>query len=291
MGRGAVTDLETRLQSELARRAAISPAPTMPPGTLGRVRRRQALFAGVVTSVVIVLAASGIGLFRFAPSDVGAGSQPLRPPTSPLERVPIGWPSVDVLDPSGAYPPPAADVDAVDGVRVLATGTVEGYGFSFLAWTGSGNPADQAPNGPCILFVGPSPDSTNGGGGGPISTTCGHFWDPPITDGIDLIVTSQQNRAAEGIGATFGFVSARVSRLVVTLGDGASHPIPMLQGPDGWGGVRAFLVFAPADRPGTVSALASDGTLLARGPTCRFRAGAGGTCTVAAEQVAAIPSR
>jgi hypothetical protein len=285
-----MTDLETRLRNELVRRAGI-PTATMPGGTLGRVRRRQAIFVTVAASLAIVLATSGIGLLRTSPSDVGSGSEPLQPPTSPLERVPEGWPSVDVLDPSGAYPPPAADVDAVDGVRVLATGTVEGYGFSFLAWTGSGDPADDAPNGPCVLFVGPSPTSSNRGGGGPISSTCGHAWDPPIPEGADLIVTSQQDAAAEGVGATFGFVSERVSDLVVSMGDGTSRSIPILRGPAGWEGVRAFLVFAPADRSGVLSALASDGTLLARGSTCRFRPGAGGACTVEAEQVAPIPAR
>lgn len=286
-----MNDLETRLQSELVRRAGTPLPPTMPPGTIGRVRRRQAIVSSAATFVVIALATSGIGLFRTTPPDVGSGSGSLRPPTSLLERVPDGWPTVDVLDPSGAYPPPAADVDAVDGIRVLATGTVEGYGFSFLAWTGSGDPADDAPDGPCVLFAGPSPTSTNGDGSGPISATCGHFWDPPVPDGTDLLVTSQQNGVAEGVGATFGFVSGRVSELIVAAEGGSRRSIPLLPGLAGWGGVRAFLVFAPADRPGTISALASDGTLLARGSTCRFRPGAGGACTVEAEQVAPIPSR
>jgi hypothetical protein len=282
-------DLDTRLRTELIGRAGFHPAPTMPAGTLGRVRRRQAFVASLAMVIVVGSVATGIGLFRAAPSNVESGSGSLRPPASPLELVPEGWPSVDVLDTSGAYPPPAADVDAVDGVRVLATGTVDAFGFTFLAWTGSGDPDDHAPEGPCVLFAGPSLGSANGGGGGPVSSTCGQFWDPPISDGIDLIVTSQQNAAAEGIGATYGFVSERVSDLVVTVGGSTSRSIPLLQGPSRWGGVRAFLVFAPADRAGIISALASDGTLLAHGPTCRFRPSSSGSCTVEAKQVAPIP--
>ena len=128
-----MNDLETRLRDGLLRRAGPPLLPTMPPGTIGRVRRRQAVVSSVATFVVIALAATGIGLFRTTPSNVGSASGSLRPPASLLERVPEGWPSVDILDPSGAYPAPAAGVDAADGVRVRASGPLQGRGVSFHA--------------------------------------------------------------------------------------------------------------------------------------------------------------
>ena len=286
---------ETKIREALEHHVGSPPVRIMPPGTRPRVRRRQ---AGWVAGVAVIAAAAMVGSVAVLralpgsgePTDGGTGTFVRN---HPLEFVPQGWPAVNVGDPAQGYTMPPNVAGTNGEVRVIATGTVDGAGFSFQSFVGSG---DEDLTGPCLGFAGPglnefaSPDPQPPGAVGGISSgTCAHAQGVPGR--TDLYVGGQQDpEQAPGIVATYGFASQRVDGLAVRLDDGRTFDIPLLGSPPGWEGVQAYLFFPPDGATGTLTAFAADGTKLARGPICVANgiSGGGGECGGPAEQLAPV---
>jgi hypothetical protein len=213
----------------------------------------------------------------------------------PLEFVPEGWPTVDIGDPADGYRMPAEVAGAAGPVRVIASGTVDGEGFSFQSYVGAGPSVEES--GPCLGFAGPgldrfaSPDpQPPGAAGGISSSTCAHAQGVPAR--ADLYLAGQLDPGqAPDVAPNYGFLSPRVARLQVRLDDGSVADIPLLESPSGWDGFRPFLFFPPAGHRGVLTAFGGDGTELARASICApgGAAGAGG-CGGPVTQLAPIPT-
>jgi hypothetical protein len=287
-----MNDLETRLRDALVQHVARTEIPPMPPRAMRRIRLHQVLNGAMVG---VALAVAGIAIITLlgTPSSAPRSSPPAagRGPTSVIEVVPDGWPTVDVLDPTLAYRPAQHLARHVDPIHVVASGVVQGHTFSLLAWTGRADAGDPGPVGPCLLFAGPGPPASGGGGGGPVALTCAHTQNPPVPDAADLSLFTQQNVAATGVGANSGFVSPRVLRLDVVLEDGSRHPIELLDGPSGWDGVRTFLFFPPQVSGGILQAIDGGGRILADAPICVFESGFSGSCGGPARQLVEVAER
>jgi hypothetical protein len=296
-----MNDLETRLRRTLDERAGDPGTRRMPPGTMGRLRRRQArsVGAGLVLGVAAVLVAAGV--LRILPrggEGVGLAGGPLVAPSHPIEDVPHGWPRVDVMDPADApHVIRPAVADAIGSVDVLASGSVAGAEFSFMGWFG-GREEDGVP-GPCFGFAGPwsggtpPTDPVLQGFGGIVSSTCSHWrYQLPVPTAADLHLSGQRDtQNTPGIAANYGVVSGRVARLQVRLEDGSTSAILILEGPESWGDVRAFLFFPPAAKQGTLTAFDREGRALARADICEATyEGASGGCGGPVEQLADPPS-
>jgi len=289
--------LETRIREALDRSVGAPPQRSMPPGTRSRVRRRQARW--VVGIVVVAVGAVFGGLTALKAIPGGGGGAPGEGgtfvPNHPLEFVPEGWPTVRIGDPADGYTLPSEVAGAAGPVRVIASGTVDGHGFSFQSYVGDPR---AGTSGPCLGFAGPgldrfaSPDPQPPGAvGGISSSTCAT--DQGVPQSLDMYRTSQQDTdQAPGTAPNYGFLSARVDRLGLRLDDGSTVDIPVLPSPPGWEGMQAFLFFPPVGSSGTLTAYAADGTELARAPMCSFSedaafgCGGGGTTT----QLAPVPT-
>jgi hypothetical protein len=289
-----MNDIETVIRETLHQRAGEPPIRRLPPGTMRLIRRRQAGFSAALIMAGAAAVALAAGVVRILPqgSDAyGPGGGPLVGPTHPIESVPAGWPRVDVRDPSDAYTIPEHIADADGRVDVLASGTVAGAEFSFMAWTGGREEDGVA--GPCIGFAGPwsgGPPPTDPaleGFGGIVSHTCAHWHEEPVPAAADLYLAGQRDRqSAPGIAANYGVVSGRVARLEVRLDDGSSTEFVILDGPPRWQDVKAFIFFPPAGREGTVTAFDLDGRALARAEICQaVQEDAAGGCAGPTEQL------
>ncbi len=287
---------EMKVRDALDRGVGVPPLRSMPPGTRSRVRGRQARWVAGLTVVAVAVTLAGIGTLRIAASGgngPASGNDIVR--DHPLEFVPQGWPAVDVGDPADGYtmPPDAAGSDGP--VRVIASGTVDGEGFSFQSFVGAGPDADL--RGPCLGFAGPgldefaSPDPQPPGAvGGISSATCAHPQGVPAR--TDLYLAGQRSPQAPGIAAHYGFLGPRVTRLELRLDDGATVDVPLLGSPPGWDGIQAFLFFPPEGSRGTLTALAEDGTPLAEARTCYtvYSDTASGGCGGPTTQLTPVPA-
>lgn len=293
-------DLESRLRATLHEQAADLSIRRMPPGTARALRLRQARSVVALATALAVAAFAAVVLLRLLPNGsnlYGPAGRPLLDPTHPIESVPAGWPRIDVLHPSDAYVIPRHVADADGRVKVLASGTVAGAEFSFMAWTGGREENGLA--GPCIGFAGPwggrtpPTDPTLQGFGGPITHTCAQWHEDPVPRGADLYLAGQrQPESVPGIAANYGVVSARVARLEVRLDGGSSTEVVILEGPRDWTDIRAFIFFPPADTNGSLTAFDSAGIALARAEICEGvdEGGAGG-CGGPSEQLVPLPEQ
>ncbi|MBI4261635.1 MAG: hypothetical protein HY658_13845 [Actinobacteria bacterium] len=291
-----MNDLETTVRETLTELAGDTAPRRMPPDTLRHLRRRQAGFLvgiAAATAFAVVGAAALVRVLPHGPSGTGlAGGSPV-PPWHPIEVVPEGWPAVDVLDPERAFLPPlGARQEEIDGaVEVLASGTAAGAEFSMLAWTGLGDPAAGEFSGPCIAFNGPftpgrvPPPSPDAGFGGVQSEACAAWADDAVPAARDIHLRGQSDGTTPGLTSNYGFLSPRVARLRLELGDGSVWEIAILEGPSSWEGVRAFLLFPPVGAEGVVVALDEAGRPLARAPLCMLDAGMSGGCLSDTEQL------
>jgi hypothetical protein len=290
--------LEREIREALDRKVGAPPARQMPKGTRSRVRGRQVRWIAAVTVVAVGVGFGGFAVLKSIPGHGGGpgdGGTQNAAPDDPLEFVPKGWPTVVIGDPADGYTVPP-DVAEADGpVRVIASGTVDGKGFSFQSYVGIG--PDPGWKGPCLGFAGPgldqfaSPDPQPPGAvGGVSSQTCANVQGVPGLK--DMFLTAQEDpEQAPGIAPNYGFLSSRVDGLELRLADGSTYGIVVLPSPPGWDGVQAFFFVPPQGVTGTVVALAADGTELARAQACTydeasaFGCGGGGGVT----QLAPIP--
>ena len=292
--------VEEAIRETLDRHVGAPPVRPMPSAIRSRVRRRQ---IGSIATVTVAAAAAAfvavVGLtalpLHHTPSNEPAASGPTAAGGQPLESVPSGWPRVQIGDPADGYTMPPDVADAVGPVRVIASGTVNGAGFSFQSYVGGGRLGEWT--GPCLGFAGPGlahfaspPPQPPGAVGGISSATCANGQGVPAR--TDLFLTGQEDPdQAPGLAANYGFLSPRVDRLVLRLDEGDPVDIPILESPPGWDGVQAFLFFPPEGVIGTLVAYSADGSELTRAPMCTysdraaFGCGGGGTPT----QLAPIP--
>jgi hypothetical protein len=294
-----MNDLETLVRESLLSQAGEPGARTLRGDTRRQVHRREARFAVGVVGVVAIAVAVAAGLLQILPrgdmrtsipSDGGFGG-------NPLEAVPPGWPAVDVGDPQDAFlPPPGGQSDQIIGeVLVLASGAVGGAEFSLLAWTGGGDVANGEFDGPCLGSNGPftpnvvPPPSPGSDFGGVQAGTCASWIDRPVPTDSDLDLMGQADGTTPALMSNYGFASERVARLEIILADGSTWPVPLLDGPSGWGGVQAFLFFPPRDAEGTLVAYDAAELALARAALCLHGVPSGGCRQPTEQLVAAAP--
>jgi hypothetical protein len=264
-----VTDVERAIRESLSRRADVTDVRAMPKGTAGQVRRRRVRFAASVALVTVTAIAAGVVAFRALPGDERSGHVP-------GSKGP--WPPVSETEPGMAFVPDVTG-DPED-LTVLTSGTVEGAAFSLVGWTG--NKAEY--QGPCIAFSGPftrggAPEPTDGGFGGRVAENCASWPTPTVPDGADLELLGEQDPSTPGLMANYGFLSPRVARVIVSIGNPADQlDIELLDGPAGWEGVRSFVFFPPPDTEGMLVAFDETGKPLARAVVCASRTDVPGGC-------------
>ena len=119
------------------------------------------------------------------------------------------------------------DVTGAHDVGVIASGTVDGEGFSFQSFVGEGG--GIAEGGACLGFAGPglgefaSPGLGPGASAASSSGTCAAVQGVPAEH--DLYLVGQQDpQQAPGIVANYGFLSDRVARLELRLDGGRTVP-------------------------------------------------------------------
>lgn len=264
-----MTNLETQLRESLRHIAGESGVRVMPPATLGRIRRRQAGVATGIAALVVVVLLGGTGLMRVMTREDNDG--PVRPADGTqwyeesLGAVPEGWPQIRLSEPHDAYISEANSKHVVGTKHVIASGTVAGSAFSFVAWTANGGACGD---GPSLELAGPAPIGKSPAAA--VATVgCASDDGPfPVPTGADLKVLGQGEGSLPELEASFGFVSGRVARLEVTMSDGAAIDIPILDGPGMWD-VRTFLVFPPQGDSEDLVAYDREGRALARAPLCR----------------------
>ena len=281
--------METRMREALQRNIGTQPARPMPGGTRGRIRGRQVRWVTGVAVTGLAAAVAGLGLVRILPRHAPPAYGPASGSMNPLERVPEGWPTVVIGDPADGYRMPQEVANSSGPVRVIASGTVNGYGFSFQSFVGAGS-TDES--GPCLGFAGPGldhfaspapqpPDAV----GGISSGTCAGAQGVPANK--DMYLAGQIDTQTPGIAPNYGFLSSRVDHLVLRLDDGSTVQIPVLESPPGWDGVQAFLFFPPNGTDGTLIAYSKDGMELASAQICKYSQVSGG-CGGVVKQLAPI---
>jgi len=284
--------IEERVREAFDRNVGVPPPRTMPAGTRARVRARQAGWVAMVCLSVAAVAFAGFqGLSRLPGDDGKPADGASIVPDHPLEFVPAGWPVVEIGDPADGYVMPP-NVTGAHDVGVIASGTVDGAGFSFQSFVGE--TGGIAEGGACLGFAGPglgefaSPGPQGPGAvGGVSSGTCAAVQGVPAEH--DLYLVGQQDpQQAPGIVANYGFLSDRVARLELRLDDGRIVRIPVIASPPGWDGIQAYLFFPPDGAAGELTAFAADGTALARVGICVANGIAGG-CGAPATQLAPLP--
>ena len=277
-----MTDMEAQVRDSLQRIAGEPRVQTMPPGTTRRIRRRQARVTTGIVALAVAALIAGAGLMQTLPH---AAAPPGRPAegrglaSDPLEAVPADWPQIRVADPSSAYVN-RDDYRHVDGEKhVISSGTVSGSEFSFVGWTADGGPCGH---GASLELAGPASPGERAATA--VSTRgCQDDGDALVPDGADLELWGQGEGSLPELEASFGFVSQRVARLEVTLSDGYSVEIPIMEGLPGWN-VSPFLVFPPQGVTEDLVAYDAQGRALARAPLCR-NDGISNTCRNPVEQL------
>jgi hypothetical protein len=274
-----MNDLESRVRAALRNYASDPGIRAMPPATRSQVHRREARFA----AGVIALTASAIALGALVvqslpraapPPDVAADGF-----TSPLEDVPVGWPTIDVRDPEEGYVP-FPNSDYADGPKqVIASGTVDGAPFSLVGFM----PSEVDEGDGCFEYAAPW-DGQPGSAG--VMGSCVGAPDLSVPNDADLDLLGSSTEPNGHIEANMGFVSRRVERLAIHPEGGSAFTIPILDGPEGWS-ARSFLVFFYEGTTGDVVAYAADGTVLARSSLCAVLGHSGG-CRGTVEQIAPL---
>jgi hypothetical protein len=232
---------EDRVREALRWRVGDPVVRAMPPGTVGRVRRRRAGTAAIValaTSAALLVVS--IAYVSLAPADrrQQGGLDPAADGyTSPLEEVPPGWPTVDVHDPGDTTIPLSVREGLPDAARLLVWGTVDGSDFELVGWDGA--------SGPCLAFVElPTLDGADLSG-----TTCARTSPGAVPSERDVRAVTARVDSNRPFWPTFGFVSER-ARIVYAWGglEQGMFRIPLLDDAE-TPGVRAFAFFPPTDAP------------------------------------------
>jgi hypothetical protein len=249
--------LEDRIRETLARHAGpVAPRP-MPPGTVAAVRRRLAVVVGA--TAVIALAAI-VGLVAML--SVWPRARELRPAApderSPLERVPPGWPAVEVTDPGAAtLPPPSDRVGA--GPVTLVAGSVDGSPFALWAWT-QGEAAGRI----CLGLGGPA--AAGASVPEPQRPGCVRGGMPDADLAVFASSADRSDRTA-----VFGLVTDRVFEAWVSVGEGGWYEVPLIHAILGRDEIRAFVAFPPSP-DGAIEVYGpgglAHGALLARATVC-----------------------
>jgi len=213
----------------------------MPPGTLARVRLREAAFVTAIALVTAITVVAAVSVLRMLPRESDR-SLPADGYLSPLEDVPPGWPAVQILDPRTASLPSLRDSDVTAGPTVVASGMVDGSAFTLYAYSLDRGDALIE----CVGFVGFSAE------GGSVSSapdvvTCSN--EPAVPQRLDVAFVGAGSSERPDLVADFGFVSERVDTIYVWGGgDLGMFEIPALEGLRGWD-VRPFF-FAPSTDAG-----------------------------------------
>jgi hypothetical protein len=222
----------------------------MPPGTVPRVRAREAAFVAAIAIVTAIALVAGGAVLRMLP-DGSDRSLPSDGYPSPLEEVPPGWPAVEISDPREAYLPSVGGDDVTDGPVVLASGTVDGSGFTLYAYSvGRGDDLVE-----CLGFVGfatqGEPVAT-----APDATTCADV--PAVPERQDVAFIGSGSALRPALEANFGFASERVGPVFVWGGgEYGMFRMPTLKGLRGWD-VDAFF-FVPSADAGPMEVYAKGG--------------------------------
>jgi hypothetical protein len=234
--------LEDRVRETLARHAgSVAPRP-MPPGTVAAVRRRSAAVAGV-TAVVVLAAIVGLVAMLSVWPRTGEHRPAARDERSPLERVPLGWPAVEVTDPAAApLSPHPTPVGA--GPVTLVAGSVDGSPFALWAWA-RGEAAGRI----CLGLGGPA--AVGASIPEPQRPGCARGGMPDA----DLAVFAASGDRPD-LTAVFGIVHERVFEVWVSVADGGWYEVPLIHAALGRAEIRAFVAFPPS----------SDGAIEVYGP-------------------------
>jgi hypothetical protein len=285
-----MTDIEARIRAALDERAIATAIRTMPPGTLRRIRSRQAGAALMAFATAMTFSFVAFALFSTpsGASRTAAGEdevvvvQPPRGLDSSLylhdvdPPAPGEWPDVTRGDLSGAYVDYSEEEAAsivVDKTAIDA-GRVQDEPWSLVALEQNGNGAlwSEGAPGPCgELFLGSWGD--DGGG-----SFCLRLDD--IEDSLEM--TSMGIVWGVGpITAYAGVATNRVDRIELDLVGGVSRLVPLLDGPPGVN-ARYFVVFVPNGARGSVLAYGESGEVVGRNELCAAQlevpADATGTC-------------
>ena len=287
-----MNDLEERIRASLDQRATASAIRTMPPGTRGRIRSRQAGSALVAFATAMAFSFFTFQLFsapssasRTADGEGEAKVQVVQPPSGldaslDLHDVdppaPGEWPDVTRGDLRGAYVDHAVEEAAsivVDKTAIDA-GRVQDEPWSLVALeqNGEGLLWSEASPGPCgELYMGSWGD--DGGG-----SFCLRL------DDLEGAVEMTSMGIVWGVGpitAYAGVATSRVDRIELDLVEGGSRRVPLLDGPPGVAG-RFFVVFVPNGARGSVVAYGASGEVVGRNVLCAAQlevpADATGTC-------------
>ena len=295
-----MNDLEERIRATLADRATAPAIRTMPSGTRGRIRSRQAGSALVAFAAATAFSFLTFQLFsapsgasRTADAEAVTKVQIVQPPQGldaslDLHDVdppaPGEWPDVTRGDLRGAYVDYAVEeeVSIVVDKTPIDAGRVQDEPWSLVALeqNGEGELWSEAAPGPCgELFLGSSGDDggasfclrLDGMEGSPEMSSIGIVWGVgPIT-------------------ASAGVVTSRVDRIELELVGGGSRRVPLLDGPPGVSG-RYFVVFVPNGARGSVVAYGESGEVVERDVLCAAQlevpADATGGCGNGAGQLA-----
>jgi hypothetical protein len=273
-----MNDLEERIRAMLADRAVAPAIRTMPPGTRGRIRSRQAGSALVALAAAMAFSFVTFQLFstpsgrsRTADGEGEAKVQVVQPPdgldaTLDLHDVdapaPGEWPAVTRGDLSGAYVDHSVEDEAsvvVDKTPIDA-GRVqdEPWSLGALEQNGEGLLWSEASPGPCgELYLGSW--GADGGAsfclrlddmeGSPEMTSMGIVWGVgPIT-------------------AYAGVATGAVDRIELELEGGGSREVPLLDGPPAVSG-RYFAVFVPNGARGRLVAYGPSGEVVVHHVLC-----------------------
>jgi hypothetical protein len=271
-----MTDMEARIRAALDERTIATAIRTMPPGTLRRIRSRQAGAALMALATAVAFSFATFELFSAPRSgsrtangknDVEVVPAPRGPDTSGSWNdvdppAPGEWPRVTHGDLSEAY------VDRTEGEETsfavdktaIDAGRVQDEPWSLVALEQNGNGAmwSEASPGPCgELFLGSWGDDggasfclrLDGMEGSPEMTSTGIVW------------------GVGPIAAYAGVAMNGIHRIELDLAGGGSRSVPLLDGPRGATG-RFFVVFVPNEARGSVVAYGPSGEVVGREGLC-----------------------
>ena len=277
-----MNELERRIEKALSGDAPTF-VRTMPRGTIGKVRVRQAFNSFVTLGLVVGLALGAFNLLSAAPrASYGSGSwQSVAPPGGELPS-PQG--AADGINDSTVDPPSsdtagedtrAVSVNSSDPYtdqiagqelylvtqkHVVAHGHVRGIEWSLAAY--DTRRFAEYLGGPCAdLFVG---DMGDYGG----IVLCLHTNETPSNAQFALAGFGNNSDPMAGpITGYAGLVGSQVSTVELRLADGTTSELRLFDAPSGID-ARYFSVFVDEATAGTIVALGSDGTAVDRERLC-----------------------
>ena len=266
-------DLETRLRETMDRRTEGVGVRSMPPGTIGRVRRRRALGLIVVTALALSFVGGVSGLLRLSadrstgqPAAESTASIPTPEPgvtyVTPGPFADLGpgeWPNVQAGGVQDPYVDrETGDIEVLTDKVVVASGYVEDVEWSMTTFRADHTGIGNIGWGTCAeLFLGDLGDD----GGVRLCTNV--EGDPGQRD---LRVAGASFGAGPVTGYA-GIVSDLVDRVVLEFADGSHRIVDLVNGPKGLD-ARYFVLWVPNDAAGTMSALDASGTAIATEPLC-----------------------